>query len=73
MDITKCKGEGCMITKLCYRYTAKPSERQSYFVESPCKIIDNKFTCPMYWGAGYIPFIDESNSDNLKQFKEQEK
>lgn len=35
MDITMCKGGVCPIRKNCYRFTAKPSERQSYFMEIP--------------------------------------
>jgi metallophosphoesterase superfamily enzyme len=34
-DITLCRGEGCTIKEECYRHTAKPSERQAYFVEPP--------------------------------------
>ena len=36
-DITKCKGEGCVAKFTCYRFTAKPSMRQPYFMESPIK------------------------------------
>lgn len=36
-DITMCKGEGCEAKFTCYRFTAKPSMRQSYFMESPIK------------------------------------
>jgi hypothetical protein len=36
-DITKCKGEGCEAKFTCYRFTAKPSMRQSYFMESPIR------------------------------------
>ena len=36
-DITKCKGEGCEAKNTCYRFTATPSMRQSYFTESPIK------------------------------------
>jgi len=46
MDITKCKGEGCLIKESCKRFTAKESMMQSYFIESP--IEDGK--CKMYWG-----------------------
>jgi hypothetical protein len=45
-DITKCKGQNCPIKDQCYRYTAKDSIWQSYFMESP--INDDK--CDMYWG-----------------------
>lgn len=36
-DITLCKGEGCKIKETCYRFKAKPSEYQAYFVVSPIK------------------------------------
>ncbi len=45
-DITMCDGKECPVKKKCYRYTAKPSEYQSYFVEAPIK--DGK--CDYYWG-----------------------
>ena len=34
-DITMCKGVGCEAKITCYRYTAKPSYMQSYFLETP--------------------------------------
>jgi hypothetical protein len=34
-DITMCSGERCPLKQICYRHTAKPSERQSYFAQSP--------------------------------------
>lgn len=34
-DLTMCKGGVCPIRKNCYRAIAKPSERQSYFMEIP--------------------------------------
>ena len=45
-DITMCQGTDCPHKEKCYRYTAKPSEYQSYFMEAP--IQDEK--CEMYWG-----------------------
>jgi hypothetical protein len=45
-DITMCPGTNCPHKETCYRYTAKPSEYQSYFTEAPVK--DGK--CDMYWG-----------------------
>lgn len=46
-DITKCKGEHCLLKDKCYRYTAKDSEyRQAYFMEIPIK----NGICEMYWG-----------------------
>ena len=32
-----CKGEGCESKYTCYRFTAEPSYRQSYFFGSPIK------------------------------------
>jgi hypothetical protein len=45
-DIAKCLGTGCPQKETCYRYTAKPSDWQSYFSVPPIK--DGK--CNMYWG-----------------------
>jgi hypothetical protein len=45
-DITMCKGTNCPYKESCYRYTAKPNEYQSYFIEPPFKDDD----CKMYWG-----------------------
>ncbi len=51
MDATKCDYKECPIKEKCYRFTGPESPfRQSYFAEPPFKIIDNKFTCDMYWG-----------------------
>ena len=46
MDITMCVGTDCPHKETCYRYTAKPSDYQSYFIDPPVK--DGK--CEMYWG-----------------------
>jgi len=45
-DITMCPGTNCLYKETCYRYTAKPSDYQSYFIEPPFKDDD----CKMYWG-----------------------
>jgi len=45
-DITMCMGTNCPHKETCHRYTAKPSEYQSYFTDAPIK--DGK--CEMYWG-----------------------
>ena len=34
-DITMCKGDGCEAKNTCYRFTAIPSMRQSYFMGNP--------------------------------------
>ncbi len=44
-DISMCEGEGCKVKRTCYRFTAKPSEYQSYFTPSP---IEDK-GCEYYW------------------------
>tara|TARA_R110000868_G_scaffold99064_1_gene272786 strand:- start:1138 stop:1329 length:192 start_codon:yes stop_codon:yes gene_type:complete len=45
-DIEMCKGTNCPLKESCHRYTAKPNDNQSWFVEPPFE--DNK--CDMYWG-----------------------
>lgn len=42
-----CKGTNCPYKENCYRYTAKPSEYQSWFMESP---IGENGKCDLYWG-----------------------
>lgn len=49
VDIAKCKGDGCTLKESCRRYTAKPSLRQSYFVNSPYKEVNGKQECELYW------------------------
>lgn len=50
-DITKCYGDGCPWKAGCYRFTAKNSDdRQSYFSESPGKMVEEYFVCDMFWG-----------------------
>jgi len=50
-DITVCPGTDCPVKEKCYRFTAPRNELwQSYFMEIPGKIEDDKFTCDMYWG-----------------------
>jgi hypothetical protein len=50
-DITMCSGTNCPKKDECYRFTSLASEhRQSWFNEPPFKIVENKFTCDMFWG-----------------------
>ena len=51
-DISMCKGEDCLLKNECYRYTATPSEYQSYFVDPP--YIEDE--CEFFWGkqSSYI-------------------
>ena len=45
-----CKGDNCNSRQTCYRFTAKPSEYQSYFKGSP---IENN-GCDYYWNKNNI-------------------
>jgi hypothetical protein len=50
-DITKCTGKDCLVKENCKRFTAKGNDYwQSWFFEPPFKIVEDKFTCEMYWG-----------------------
>jgi hypothetical protein len=50
-DITMCYGIGCQWKEKCKRFTSVPDEfRQAYFAESPCKMVDEVFTCDFFWG-----------------------
>jgi len=62
MDITLCKGNGCLLRDKCKRATSKPSEMQSWFTDEPFRIVDGKFTCEMFWG--------EPQTEILNQLKE---
>jgi hypothetical protein len=44
-DITMCTGDGCSKKNTCYRFTATPGHRQSYFCEPP---IDKDGNCDVY-------------------------
>ena len=70
-DITMCMGEGCPVKNHCYRHIAKPSDYQSYFVESPW---DGE-KCEMLWSDNANQILDKlknimnnestsNNSDN---------
>lgn len=48
-DIAMCKGDGCLVKEMCYRYTAKPSLYQSYFVTPPFVEKDGVQDCDSYW------------------------
>jgi hypothetical protein len=46
LDITKCRGTGCVLKNECYRYTAKPDKMQSFFVKPP---LEDDGTCGYFW------------------------
>lgn len=61
-DITMCKGTDCIIKEKCYRYTAKENKHlQSWFVDVPFEIKDNKFTCNVYWGENAQNIFNQLN------------
>lgn len=45
-DISMCMNEECPKKYTCYRYTSKPDEMQSYFVDMKP---DEKGDCEYYW------------------------
>lgn len=48
-DITMCTGDGCPLKNTCHRATAKPSERQPYFIDPPFKKKMGGTACEYYW------------------------
>lgn len=49
-DISMCKGGGCELKELCYRYTAEPNPyRQTYFGCPPYKKKMGGSSCEYYW------------------------
>jgi hypothetical protein len=59
-DIAKCKGDGCTLKESCHRYLAKPSMRQSYFVNPPFVEKNGKQECDSYWKISYDKKTKES-------------
>ena len=56
-DITMCSGERCPLKQICYRHTAKPSEQQSYFAQSP--VLGG--TCEYFWRVEVRAKTDEND------------
>ena len=56
-DITMCSGERCPLKQICYRHTAKPSERQSYFAQAPVLA----GACEYFWRAEVNVKTDRKN------------
>ena len=54
-DITMCVGDECPIKEKCYRFMAKPSEYQYYFMEAPYR--DGK--CEHYWGEAQESILQQ--------------
>lgn len=73
-DITMCRDDACQNRGLCYRYRAKPSSRQSYFVESPrtggyCRYFDEMESALAY--RGRIRSVDEADDENRKEITDE--
>ena len=64
-DIAMCKGDGCTLKESCHRHTAKPSLRQSYFVNPPYKEKDGKQECELYWESK----IKKENTDESSNIR----
>jgi hypothetical protein len=47
-DITKCRGDGCPIKKQCYRFTAKDSRYQSYYLVVDADEIEKPEDCDKF-------------------------
>ena len=45
-DISMCSGKDCPMKQNCYRFTAKASDYQSFFMNPPIK---EDGTCDRYW------------------------
>jgi len=56
-DITMCSGDGCPKKQSCYRYTAKASDYQSFFMNPPIK--DGE--CDHYWGEQAESIMNQLN------------
>ena len=68
-DITMCSGERCPLKQICYRHTAKPSESQSYFAQSP--VLEG--TCEYFWRAEVRSKTDKNDkksTDKLTKKRE---
>lgn len=55
-DITMCRDTVCRLAGDCYRFMAKPSLRQSYFMESPREEGEDK--CKYFWMNAALKAID---------------
>lgn len=61
-DITMCDGNNCSLKSSCYRFKAKPSIRQSYFMKTPYD--KKKKSCEYYWNLNNISKETKNILDN---------
>lgn len=62
-DITKCSGLDCQMKGNCYRFTAKPSDYQSWFMQHPLKI-DN--TCDEFYPVNSKSMLNRIDAQRNK-------
>ena len=58
-DITKCRGKDCPVRETCHRFTVQEGYWQSWFMDSPSKVVDGRFICNSYWGDNAQLIWDE--------------
>jgi hypothetical protein len=59
-DISMCSGRDCPMKQNCYRFTAKASDYQSFFMNPPIK---EDGTCDYFWNnEGYHNDKKEENA-----------
>jgi hypothetical protein len=76
-DITMCLGHGCRARNHCYRFSATPSQMQSYFVDVPgsdkkCDYYSQRDYSNMMYNVidaetGEV-YIDSENAETVGQF-----
>ena len=58
-DIAMCEGGMCPIKETCYRFTADPSDYQSYFGNPPFKEVDGSPECEYHWKSEKLTTKDK--------------
>jgi hypothetical protein len=55
-----CYGRGCLLSEKCMR-TKIPKEEVHIFTDEPFRVIDNKFTCEMFYGELQESIMNQLN------------
>lgn len=64
-DISMCKGGGCELKELCYRYTAQPNPyRQTFFGCPPYQKKMGGSACEYYWPNRKYELEEEDDERN---------
>ena len=48
MYVSKCKGDGCLLSLKCKRFMDKDSEQQCYFTDAPYRVIGTETKCEQF-------------------------